>query len=100
MTSLAEAAKSGTGQLPLLPIHWDQLDTGSGDESVKITQSFGAISRLDDNRALNKTRDGHSSRVGGLRLPQGNCGARAPRAGLPELQRCRSPSAWKAGLIV
>jgi hypothetical protein len=66
MPPLSEAAESGTGQLPLFRIHGDQFNTSAGDESVKITQSFGTVSRFDDNRALDKTRDGHPNRVGSL----------------------------------
>jgi len=66
MTSLAEAAESRPGQLPLLRIHRDQLDTGPGNESVQITQTFHSVSRLDHHRSLDKTRHGHASRVGGL----------------------------------
>ena len=44
MASRGEAAESRTGQLPLLRIYGDQLNSGSGDESVKIAQSFCAVS--------------------------------------------------------
>ena len=57
MTPLAEAAKGGTCQLSLFSIHWDQFDISSRDESVKIPQTFGAISRLDYNGCLYKANE-------------------------------------------
>src|SRR5882724_7234404 len=83
MTSLAEAAKGRARQVCLPGVHGNQFDTGAGDESVQITQSVGAISRLDDNRGLDKTRDGHSSQVGGL-----DCLKETTALGLP-LQDCQ-----------
>jgi len=87
----------------LLRIHGDQFDAGAGDESVKITQSFGAISRLDDDRALNKTRDGYSSRVGCLDCLKENAALGFPLHSVLRLDRWRRPDeiGWvsESGLI-
>src|SRR5580704_2979874 len=63
MTSLAKAAERGTRKLTLLHIDGDQVDMGAGDDLVEIAQPLRSVPRLDDNRALHKTRDRHSNRV-------------------------------------
>jgi hypothetical protein len=44
VTSLAEAAKGGTGQLSLFLIDGNQFHAGAGEEPVEVAQAFGAIS--------------------------------------------------------
>jgi hypothetical protein len=46
-------------------VDWDELDACPSDELIKVAQSFGTVSCLDDDGDLDERGDGHQARIGG-----------------------------------
>jgi hypothetical protein len=64
--SLSEAAERAARHLAMFRIDWNEIDAGPADEVIQVTQSFGAVSRLDDDRDLDERGDGHQPSISGL----------------------------------
>jgi hypothetical protein len=98
MTTHAGAAEGGTRELSLFLIHRDQFDSGAVDKSGQITQSFRAVSRVDDNRGIHKLATDMRGQIGGLDGLD-EAGAQVRAAGSPTGQSDRSKSACQIALI-
>ena len=66
MPSFSESAERAARHLAVFRVDWYDLDSCSPDEVIQVTQSFGAVSRLDDDGDLDERGDRHQARIGGL----------------------------------
>ena len=47
-------------------VDWYELDAGPADEVIQVAQTFGAVSRLDNEGDLDERSDGHQASIGRL----------------------------------
>jgi hypothetical protein len=66
MPSLSEAAERAARHFAVFRIDWYELDACPADEVIQVAQSFGAVSRLDDDGDLDERGDRHQAGISGL----------------------------------
>jgi hypothetical protein len=66
MPSLSEAAERAARHFAVFCVDREELDARSADEVIQVAQSFGAVSRLDDDGDLDERGDGHQASISGL----------------------------------
>lgn len=66
MSSLSEAAERAARHFAVFRVDWDELDARPTDEVIQVAQSFGAVSRLDDDGDFDERGDRHQASISGL----------------------------------
>jgi hypothetical protein len=64
--SLSEAAERAARHFAVFRVDWDEFNARSANEVIQVAQSFGAVSRLDDDGDLDERGDGHQASISGL----------------------------------
>ena len=66
MPALSKAAECAARQFAVFGVDWYELDAGPADEVIQVAQTFGTVSRLDDDGDLDERSDGHQASIGRL----------------------------------
>jgi hypothetical protein len=66
MPPLSESAERAARHLAVFDGNWNKFDARPADEVIQVAQSFGAVSRLDDDGDLEEGGNGHEARISGL----------------------------------